>query len=253
MKVIVAIIFVALCSQASAYCRQALILALDVSGSVNSTEYAQQIEGLSAALQDPRVVDLVLSDPESHVALLAFEWSSQNHQTLIADWAKIASPEDLDQFAATIAAHKRQRAGLKTAIGRALEFSRAKLKEQVLCLRWTIDVSGDGKNNIGPTPSDIYGMPGFENTTVNALVIDDKVDTRDINASSLSVSASSMRRYYEKNVIHGHGAFTEIAYGYDDYADAIRRKLERELQAPVIGQNKSGLMYRRLADVDSSP
>lgn len=247
MRVILILALWVFATQASAYCRQALILALDVSGSVNQTEYAQQINGLATALRDPRVEALILSEPDSHVALAAFEWSSQNHQSLVADWVLVKSAAYLHRFAATIGAHKRQRAGLKTAIGRALEFSELKLAQQAQCLRHTIDISADGKNNIGPLPRDIYTRSAFDSITVNALVIDDKLDGTDTN------TPSDMRRYYERNVIHGIGAFTEIAFGYGDYADAIRRKLERELQAPVIGLQSDQTRNSRLAAARIAP
>lgn len=247
MRVLLLVLFVLTASQATAYCRQALILALDVSGSVNETEYAQQIDGLAAALQDAGVQRLILDEPGSYVVLAAFEWSSQNHQSLVADWVEIKSSADLRRFADTVGAHRRQRAGLKTAIGRALEFSQRKLAEQAQCLRHTIDISGDGKNNIGPIPKDVYARAEFNAITVNALVIDDKLNRTDETARS------AMRRYYERNVIHGLGAFTEIAFGYGDYADAIRRKLERELEAPVIGWVEEHLQHPRLAATRIAP
>lgn len=219
---------------AEAYCRQALVLALDVSGSVSSLEYQQQISGLAAALRDPEVEQLILAGP-GHVSVMAFEWSSENHQSLIADWTTLRSGGDVESFAARVAAHRKIRAGLKTALGRALEFSAAKLRQQADCLRHTIDVSADGKNNIGPQPSDIYQRSSFQEITVNALVVDisqaDKGDVIDRFAAK-----KKLRAYYETRVIRGPGAFAMIAKGYADYAHAMREKLIRELAPPVLGR-----------------
>lgn len=83
-------------------------------------------------------------------------------------------------------------------------------------------------------PKQIYATGILAQTTVNALVIGDPAgDT----GEAASERKSDLLRYYEENVIYGAGSFAMIARGYEDYATAMRRKLMRELQLPVLGRN----------------
>ena len=212
-------------------CRQALVLALDVSGSVNAVEYRQQTEGLAAALNAADVRDLILLGADAPINLAVFEWSSQNHQYIIQPWVRLDSAAALDATIARIRAHRPVRAGLKTAMGTSLAFAAGLLDQKSECWELTIDVSGDGIGNIGPTPRQAYTLDSFDRITVNALVVGavEGVSTR---AQSRS---EELRRYFETDVIHGPQAFAMVAYGYADYADAMRRKLIRELSVPIVG------------------
>ncbi|MCF2869893.1 DUF1194 domain-containing protein [Octadecabacter sp. G9-8] len=220
-------------SVAAQSCRQALVLALDVSGSVNQTEYRQQTDGLAAALDAPDVRDLILSGIEAPVVLAVYEWSSRNHQYVIQPWIRLDSAVALDAAIARIRGHRPVRAGLKTALGTSLTFAAGMLDQQSQCWELTIDVSGDGRNNIGPTARQAYSLGGFERVTVNALVVGDPLGgTIDSNG----LSGELLRSYFEDEVIRGPQAFVMVANGYGDYADAMRLKLIRELTLPMLGQ-----------------
>jgi hypothetical protein len=214
-------------------CSVALVLAIDVSGSVNEVEYNQQINGLAAALNDPDVRSLILFSADAPVALAVFEWSSRNHQYIVQPWVSLNGPGALDRAIIRIRTHQKVRAGLKTAMGTALEFGAAMLDDQPHCWQHTIDISGDGTNNIGLSPQDVYRDPGFDRITVNALIVGNPANTAD-EGSALSPEA--LRTYFESEVIHGQNAFAVIAYGYADYARAMQRKLIRELSLPVLGE-----------------
>lgn len=214
-------------------CSIALVLAIDVSGSVNEVEYNQQIDGLATALNDPDVRSLILFSADAPVALAVFEWSSRNHQYIIQPWISLDGPGALDRAISRIRTHQKVRAGLKTAMGTALEFGAGMLRDQPQCWQQTIDVSGDGTNNIGLGPQDVYRDPTFDGITVNALVVGNLANTAN-EGSALSPEA--LRTYYESEVIHGQNAFAMIAYGYADYARAMQRKLVRELSLPVLGE-----------------
>lgn len=213
-------------------CRLALVLALDVSGSVDSAEYAQQVNGLAAALDHPDVRAQILAGTDAHVSLAVFEWSSRNHQYVIQPWTIVNSNAALDQAIKTIRSHRKIRAGLKTALGTALSFGASMLDRQSHCWVKTIDVSGDGKNNIGLTPAQIYQSGVFAQIGVNALVIGGVSEKAEDIAAKID-----LLNYYETEVIHGPRSFAMIAHGYSDYADAMRRKLIRELELPVLGLN----------------
>ncbi len=225
---------IGLCHSAEAQlCRLALVLALDVSGSVNPTEYAQQIDGLATALNHPDVRSLILFSADAPVSFAAFEWSSRNHQYIIQPWISLDGPGALDAAIARIGSHGRVRAGLKTAMGTALLFGASMLEQRAHCWQRTIDLSGDGKNNIGLSPADAYRHPIFDELTVNALVVTDPANT---GQDGTSLSPEALRQYYQDEVIHGPRAFAMVADGYPDYASAMQRKLMRELALPVFGQ-----------------
>lgn len=222
-------------------CRIALVLALDVSGSVNDAEYAQQLGGLAHALNSPPVRALILSGTGAEVHLAAFEWSSRNHQFLVQPWTVLDSHAAIDRAVARIAGYRRQRAGLKTALGTALAFGGRLLAERGHCWKRTIDVSGDGRNNIGPPPALIHASPGFAGITVNALAVGDPAPEGGAESGprhgkeSAAERRARLRRYFETEVIHGPGAFALIAHGYGDFARAMQAKLLRELALPVLG------------------
>ena len=214
-------------------CRLALVLALDVSGSVNETEYAQQLEGLAFALSSPVVRSAIL-DEEPPVFISVFEWSSRNHQFMIQPWASLETHADIDRVIGRILAYRKQRAGLKTALSTALLFAADLLQEKANCWQRTIDVSGDGKNNIGPPIAQAYRQPLFNGITINALVVGSPSNGRDTDASA-GTTREALKRYYEQEVIRGTGSFALIAYGYADYARAMQEKLLREISTPILG------------------
>lgn len=222
------IIFVLSQAAQAQSCRLALVLALDVSGSVDSAEYGQQINGLALALDHPDVRAQILDGAGAPVSLAVFEWSSRNHQIIIQPWISLDSSAALETAILRIRSHEKVRAGLKTGLGTALSFGARLLQEKSHCWAKTIDVSGDGPNNIGPSPGQIYASGAFDKITVNALVVD-------ASAAPLADQKRDLLLYYEAEVIHGPSSFAMIARGYADYADAMRRKLIRELQLPVFG------------------
>ena len=213
-------------------CRVALVLALDVSGSVNETEYRQQVDGLATALNDPDVRSLILFSTDAPISLAVFEWSSQNHQYIIQPWVSLDRPYALDGVINRIRSHQKIRAGLKTAMGTALTFGAAMLEQQAHCWQLTIDVSGDGKNNIGPTPQEAYFGSLFDRVTVNALVVG---NPNNVSEEGTALTPEALKDYYDAEVIRGQNAFSMVAYGYSDYAQAMQRKLMKELAFPVLG------------------
>ena len=206
----------------AAPCRLALVLALDVSSSVDSREDALQRGGLAAALRSDRVERAFLQGGVP-AALTVFEWSGRYNQRLLLDWTLIETPQDLADAADRVAASQRSRATQSTALGYALGYASALFDTAPPCDRQTVDISGDGPNNDGFTPRDTYRAFDYEEVTVNALVV--APDGGD----------ASLVRYFENQVIRGRSAFVEIADGFADYERAITIKLVRELGAQVLG------------------
>lgn len=218
---------------AKAECRQALALALDVSGSVDLREYRLQLDGLVSALSDPGVVSALLAMPSAPVSLLVYEWSGPEDQAVIVPWTPVLNDASLSKIKETLAGAERREATPGTALGVAMQLGARLLNEQQGCWKKTLDISGDGKSNLGPRPRDVKTAIATQGITINALVIGSDApasgDRRQVEIGELSA-------YFRAEVIVGPDAFVETALGYDDYADAMTRKLKRELEGVVIGR-----------------
>lgn len=218
-------------AQAAADCRQALVLALDVSGSVDAGEYRLQIEGVARALQDAEVRARILAMPQAPVDLAVFEWSEAGHMPLLVGWTTLSDDAAIDAVAGRLRATRRSPAPPGTALGHAMERGLALLDERPACWKRTLDISGDGQRNTGPNPRDVKPALAAAGVTVNALVVgaDNPTigDTRQAEIAELS-------SYFRTSVIVGADAFVQTALGFEAYADAMRRKLLRELDGFVF-------------------
>ena len=205
-------------------CRLALVLAIDVSSSVDADEDALQRQGLAAALVAPEVAEAVFASPEP-VALAIFEWSGRYNQTLLAPWTVVRTPEDLTALSRAVAESRRSHDDFPTAMGHALGFASGLLRDGPACLFRTIDIAGDGINNEGFGPLQAYAAFPFEDVIVNGLVV---------NAADFEGEVDLIP-FFTTEVIRGPGAFVEIAASFRDYETAMRRKLVRELGMQVLG------------------
>ncbi len=220
-------------SQAAADCRQALALGLDVSGSVDAREYRLQLGGLADALNHPEVRQKLMAMPEAPVRITVYEWSGPADQVTLVPWSEIASPAALDIVIETLRQTTRRDATPGTALGRAMQKGAGVLAQQQDCWKRTLDLSGDGKSNLGPRPRDVRDALEAEGITINGLVIGvDDPNIGDIRQSEIGELSS----YYRAEVILGPDAFVQTAIGFADYADAMRRKLLRELDGLVFSQ-----------------
>ncbi len=211
-------------------CRLALVLAMDVSSSVDADEDKLQRGGLAASLIAPDVQAAFFASPDP-VALLVFEWSGRYNQQDLTDWVMIRTPADLLGVAETIASSKRSHNDFPTAMGHALGHAATRLRDAPACLFQTIDVAGDGENNDGFGPAEAYDAFPFANVTVNGLVI---------NAAEFEAE-TELIPFYRDQVMRGPGAFIEIANGFEDYERAMTRKLIRELSAQILGHAATGV------------
>ncbi|WP_366942598.1 DUF1194 domain-containing protein [uncultured Tateyamaria sp.] len=202
----------------------ALLLALDVSSSVDATEDQLQRGGLVSALTAPEVQAAFFASDDP-VALAVYEWSGRYNQEVVLDWLLIDSPAALLRAAETVAASERSHNEFPTAMGYALGYGAEMLGRAPQCLYKTIDMAGDGQNNEGFGPLLAYREFPFRDVTVNGLVV---------NAAEFA-SETQLISFYQNEVLWGPGAFMEVAQGFEDYERAMRRKLERELTPPVIG------------------
>lgn len=208
-------------------CREALALGLDVSGSVDDDEYRLQLEGLARALDNPQVREALAALPGAPVRMMVYEWSGPGDQRVLAPWSALSSPAAIAAFQARLRAARRVAMEPTTAIGPALVFGARALAEQADCWRQVLDLSGDGKHNVGPVPRGV----DMGDVTVNGLVI-----ARADRIAELSA-------YYRAHVLRGPEAFVESAYGFRDFEEAMVRKLLKELAILPLAR-ASGLPRR---------
>jgi hypothetical protein len=201
----------------AAACRLAMTIGMDVSASIDDQEHALQREGLASALLDPEVAAAFLAGDDA-ISLQIYEWSGRARQTVIVGWTTIVGESDLEDVAALLRAMPRADREFPTALGQSLIFAGRSIGE-VDCPESLVNISGDGENNDGIHPQVAIREFGFEQVTVNGLVVGGNLER--------------LRRYFEDHVIHGPGAFVEAALDFEGFAEAMRRKLIREL-GPVV-------------------
>lgn len=193
-------------------CDLALVLAVDVSGSVSPQEYDIQQRGLATALRDDTIAEaLVLA--EAH--LLLMQWTGQSRQKITIPWTRIDSFDALAAFADAVAEDRRIWRHFSTAIGEALTVGLHAFDDVPHCRRKVIDVSGDGRSNEGVTPRGVRPALAAADITVNALVIEG--------------AQPELGHYFEREVITGPGAFAVRSNTHFEYPERIRQKLFREV------------------------
>ncbi|WP_350336221.1 DUF1194 domain-containing protein [Coralliovum pocilloporae] len=206
-------------------CAIELTLAIDVSGSINASQYRLQVDGLADALSSPDIIQAIMLHAPDDVWISVVQWSGDAHQTFSVPWTRVHNADTMLALADTIRRQIRHYGIYSTAIGEALAFiGRPEARAPAVCQRRIIDVSGDGPSNEGQQPRPIRDMLVSQNVTINGLVILEK--------------EPELQSYYRDHVIGGQGAFIVTANRFSDYPQAIRRKLLREL-TPVVASLKS--------------
>jgi hypothetical protein len=200
-----------------------LVLAVDISYSMDPDEQALQRDGYAAALRSREFLQTLRGLTYGRVALTYFEWAGFYDQRIIIPWRMIDGPEAADSVAAEIAQSPLRRAS-RTSISGALSFGATLFDNSgYRGLRHVIDVSGDGANNQGPPVTGIRDELIGKGVTINGLPIMLKrpyLGTMDIENLDI---------YYEDCVIGGPGAFVVPIRERDKFADAIRTKLVLEI------------------------
>ncbi|MEQ8255006.1 MULTISPECIES: DUF1194 domain-containing protein [Roseovarius] len=202
-------------------CRLALVLAVDVSSSVDAAEYDLQRVGLAAALDAEEVRHAILRGAPGHVALAVYEWSGFYQHKLQLDWSVLDSPAAIDAAVETLLKMRRSHDEFPTSMGPALGYGAQLLQQAPACERRVIDVSGDGVNNYRYGPREAYRHFPMQDVTVNGLVV--------------LGEDPSVLTWYGAEVLHGPGAFLVVANGFDEFTEAMTRKLYREINDIILG------------------
>ncbi len=197
-----------------------LVLAVDVSSSVDSGEFALQMRGLAEAFRHPAVHAAIRAVGAGGVAVAVLQWSDADEQSLVVDWTRVEDADDALALARRIRDTPRLVAGGQTALGEAIRFALDALDgNRFAGRRRVIDVSGDGRANAGEAPARARDRAASEGVTVNGLAI--------LNEEPF------LDAYYRYAVIGGNGAFLLTAADYEDFAVSVLRKLIREIAPPL--------------------
>jgi hypothetical protein len=216
-----------------------LVLAADVSRSVDTQKFQLQRDGYAAAITDPRVIDAIRSGPRSQIAICFVEWSGVGNQKVVIDWTIVRDIASAQQLAAQLVEAPRSFAD-RTSISGAIDFAvtqfpRAPFESR----RRTIDISGDGTNNSGRDVRMARDEAIAQGITINGLAI---LSERPLSWNAEHTNPpGGLQVYYRDNVIGGPGAFAVVAQNFNAFGQAIISKLIAEIAAaPTKPQRSKG-------------
>ena len=204
-----------------------LVLAADVSRSVDQEKFQLQREGYAAAISDKRVLDAILAGRNHRIAVLFLEWSGLGNQKVVIDWTAIDGPKAAREFGDRLLELNRSFAD-RTSISGGIDFAVAQIARAPFAAeRQTIDVSGDGTNNAGRGVDTARDEALALGITINGLVI--------LSETPLPWNPEhtnppgGLANYYRVNVVGGSGAFVLEAKDFNSFGQAIIKKLIAEI------------------------
>ncbi len=200
-----------------------LVLAVDVSRSIDEIEAELQRRGYIEALTSERVIDAILSGENKRIALCYTEWAGTHYQVVVIDWNVIDTPNAARRFAEKLAEAPRASQSW-TAVGAAMAFAAQRLEISGFeSKRRVIDISGDGRTNDGPPAELVRDKLVAQGIVINGLPVM-------MNRTNFGRPPDlTLDKYYEENVIGGPGSFMISAESFDDFGRAVRSKLIREI------------------------
>lgn len=203
----------------------ALVLAVDASASVSPGEFVMQRNGIAAAFRDPGVLQAIRR--AGKVVVSAVIWGSEGLPKTQTAWIAVADRQGAEAFARTIEATPRQVTG-DTGLGAGIITALARLTSPNLCaLRRIINVSGDGEETRAVRGKRRYAPAPAVRDLAQTLQVE-------INALAISNEQPDLATYYERNVITGPDAFVMEVRDYGGFAEALQRKLIREISPRAV-------------------
>jgi len=204
-----------------------LVLASDVSRSVDTRKFELQRQGYAAALSNPRVIEAIRSGPHGRIAICFVEWSGATSQKLVIDWTIVSDLASARKIGDQMLELPRSFAD-RTSISAGLEFSMSLLERAPFeAPRRTIDVSGDGTNNSGRDINSTRDEVLAKGVTINGLVI--------LSETPLPWNPEhtnppgGLDTYYRNNVTGGPGSFVMVAESHNSFGQAIVKKMIAEI------------------------
>ncbi len=217
-----------------------LVLAVDISSSVNYNEYRLQMAGTAAAFRDDALIDAIRRAAPHGIAVALVQWSGTGEQRVVVGWTQVDNGISAAAFADRIDGANRAFRGSQTDIGDALRFAAGLFGDNgYLAPRHIIDISGDGRANQGGHPGAGRDAALARGVTVNGLAIRSDVPTLD--------------RYYLDNVSGGPASFVRSVDRFEDFATAILDKLIVEIAGIPIADWDPGPGTRPAYAAASTP
>lgn len=207
----------------------ALVLAADVSRSVDAGEFELQRQGYAAGIASPKVLTAIQAGVHQSIAVCFVEWSGPEEQMVVVKWTVIRDDKSAAEFAATLLSAPRSFTG-RTSISAAIDFAVQQLAESgVVAERRVIDISGDGTNNAGRAVTDARDEAVAAGITINGLAI---INDRPAGYFFAHTQPpEGLPAYYRNNVVGGNGAFLQVVQDFNTFGDAITNKLLTEIAA----------------------
>jgi hypothetical protein len=208
----------------------AIVLAADVSRSIDDEEFALERRGYADAIQSQQLIDAISTGPHGAIALAYVEWAGEGEEKVVADWAVIRNSADARAFVAALARAPRSYIG-RTAIGAAIDFSFALFAESAFETdRRVIDVSGDGTSNQGRLVTEARDAAVGAGAAINGLAIYNKKAAAMGGYLAMHTNPpGGLAQYYRDNVIGGPGAFVTPIDDFRSFGEAMMRKLVNEI------------------------
>jgi hypothetical protein len=205
----------------------ALVLAADVSRSVDDGEFKLQREGYATGITSARVLTAIHAGTHQAIAVCFIEWAGPDEQNVVVKWTVIRDAEAAEDFAASLRKEPRSFMG-RTSISAAIDFAMAEFaKSGVEADRRVIDVSGDGTNNAGRPVTDARDEAVAKGVTINGLAIINKRPEGYLFAHTQP--PGGLPNWYKNNVVAGPGSFLQVVQDFNTFGDAITNKLLSEI------------------------
>jgi hypothetical protein len=204
-----------------------LVLASDVSRSVDSEKFKLQREGYAAAISDRRVLDAITAGRNKRIAVLFLEWSGSGNQKVVIDWTIVDGPKTAQDFGDRLLESPRSFAD-RTSISGGIDFAVAQFpRAPFTAERQTIDVSGDGTNNAGRDVTQSRDEALALGITINGLVI---LSERPLPWNPEHTNPpGGLANYFRVNVTGGPGSFVMEAKDFGSFGQAIIKKMIAEI------------------------
>ena len=204
-----------------------LVLAVDVSGSVNEQRFQLQKAGYVTAFRDPRLLRAILAGQASSIAVTMVQWTGPNLQVSVLPWTLIKDEASVAAVANRIAAAPRELFGGGTSISGVIDYATGLFQRSPFTGgRHVIDISGDGANNRG-RPAAVA-----RDEAINAGIV--------INGLPILELEPDLEEFYRRNVIGGPNAFVIPVAHFEEFGDAILKKLILEIAAPAEFRQRFG-------------
>lgn len=222
----------------------ALVLAADVSSSINQERFRLQREGYAAAMTNPNVLRAIRDSEHGRIAITYFEWAGNGSQQVIIPWTVISNADEAEAIARRLIETPRPFGG-STSISGAIDYAVYLMEASPYRDgRRVIDVSGDGVNNEGRSTSAARDDALARNIAINGLVIMADQQPQQGRGGWRPSNEPPLDEFYRDNVVGGMGAFVIAINDFDVFGYAIVNKIVREVAGIMPDTRLAGLDRR---------